>query len=180
MQIRAVVVVPVLAMLAGCWGSGPDGAGGDRAVHDGVERVLAETRRLHGGQGPWAVAGYRMGAHAMDALGVPRGHMGLRVHHHSPSAVQYSCITDGLQAATGASLGKHSLAWSEVPVEELHAEVGTAGGDTLVYTLTDGFVKRYTDVPFEELDVRGAEVARLDDTDIFRVERRRADGSALE
>jgi formylmethanofuran dehydrogenase subunit E len=185
MHVRHVVAVALGLMLAGCGGTDSgEAAGGEpghgEAVDADVALILAETRRVHGGQGPWAVAGYRIGAHAMGALGVPRGHMGLRVHHHSPSAVQYSCITDGLQAATGASLGKHTLAWTEAPLPDLRAEVGTASGETLVYTLTDGFVARYTDVPFEELDARGAEVARLDDTDIFTVERRTAEGVPAE
>lgn len=139
------------------------------ATGDPIARILAETRRVHGGQGPWAVAGYRMGAHAMASLGIPRGHMGLRVHHHSPSEVQYSCITDGLQAATGASLGKHTLDWTEVPLESLRSEVGTSAGDRLVYTLTPSFIERYSNVPFDQLDARGAEVAALDDEAIFEV-----------
>src|SRR5690242_14269068 len=59
-----------------------------------ADAKLAEVARVHGGAGPWAVAGYRMGAHALGVLGVERGSFDLEIVHYTPKEVQYSCIAD--------------------------------------------------------------------------------------
>src|SRR5688500_8675683 len=45
---------------------------------------IAAVARIHGGAGPWAVAGYRMGRFALGALGLEPGSFDLEVIHHSP------------------------------------------------------------------------------------------------
>ncbi len=82
-------------------------------IRDRLDRV----RAIHGGTGPWAVAGYRMGERAMKDLDLPRQSFSLGVVHRCPAKVQYSCMADGLQAATGASPGKLNLKVEEAPVE---------------------------------------------------------------
>ena len=66
-----------------------------------VEEQLSRVQEIHGGTGPWAVAGYRIGERALKELGLPRHSFRLLVVHRSPAEVQYSCVADGLQAATG-------------------------------------------------------------------------------
>lgn len=68
------------------------------------EAALARVASIHGGHGPWAVAGYRMGQYALQRLGLRPGSFDLEVVHHSPAQVQYTCVADGAAAATGASL----------------------------------------------------------------------------
>lgn len=87
-------------------------AGGSGALiaHDdegdpGLNRVAL----IHGATGPFAVAGYRMGKAALKALNLSRGSFDVEVIHHAPRQVQWSCIIDGLQAATGTSVGKLNL-----------------------------------------------------------------------
>src|SRR5690349_15184792 len=46
-----------------------------------VDEQLHEVARIHGGAGPWAVAGYRMGAYAMTKLGVEHGSFDLEILH---------------------------------------------------------------------------------------------------
>src|SRR5262245_60753257 len=70
----------------------------------GVDADLAEVARIHGGSGPWAVAGFRMGRHALKKLGLEKHSFDLEVVHHSPQKVQFSCMADGAAAATGASI----------------------------------------------------------------------------
>ena len=74
-----------------------------------VSECLARVREIHGAAGPWAVAGYRIGERALQELHLPRHNFSLRVVHRCPAQVQYSCMADGLQAATGASPGKLNL-----------------------------------------------------------------------
>src|SRR5262245_57524916 len=80
---------------------------------------LQLVKQIHGGIGPWAVAGYRIGRRALKELGLPRHSFSLDVAHYSPRLVQFSCMADGLQAATGASLGKLNLRLVETEVTKL-------------------------------------------------------------
>src|SRR4051812_35439965 len=84
---------------------------------------LARVTEVHGAAGPWAVAGYRIGERALEDLSLPRHSLRLSVVHRAPAQVQYSCVADGLQAATGASPGKLNLRVEEVPVERLSTTV---------------------------------------------------------
>lgn len=53
---------------------------------------LARVKEVHGAAGPWAVAGYRIGAYSLKELGLPRHSFQLLVTHRAPAQVQYSCI----------------------------------------------------------------------------------------
>lgn len=131
--------------------------------------ILEETARIHGGAGPFAVAGHRMGQRALKELGVPRGSFRLEVVHTCPRQVQWSCIADGLQAATGASPGKLNLSLAFVedggPTESRVRD--RESGRTVVLTLTDAFRAAFLDTPRPELGAAGARVAALKDDEIF-------------
>lgn len=136
--------------------------------HPPADPRLAEVARVHGGAGPWAVAGYRMGEHALRTLGLERGSFDLEVVHHTPDRVQHACIADGAAAATGASLGKLNLTLAPATAEEtrtLYRRRST--GQTVVLRLTPAFVARFTDVPRERLAEAGREVIALPDAAIF-------------
>ncbi len=145
-------------------GSGP--AGGDPKVQERLARV----REIHGGTGPWAVAGYRMGERALRELGLPRHSFALVVVHRCPAEVQYSCIADGLQAATGASPGKLTLKVEEAPREALATVIrDKASGRSLKFTLKPEFARSIADLPFDRLEAEGRRVAALPEDDIFVV-----------
>ena len=55
-----------------------------------VAECLARVREVHGGGGPWAVVGYRMGQRALHDLDRPRHSFAVRVTHRCPAEVQYS------------------------------------------------------------------------------------------
>ena len=129
---------------------------------------LAEVAFIHGGAGPWAVAGYRMGQAALSKLGLPRQSFVLLVVHHTPDKVQFSCIADGAAAATGASVGKLNLRLT--PASD--ADVATtytnhATGQAVTLRPTAEFKARFTDVPRAELGAAGARVMSLPDAQIF-------------
>ena len=96
MRMNATVVLGLLVAAGPAWA-------------DEVDLKLDAVAAIHGDAGAWAVAGYRMGEHALKALGLKRGSFSLSVEHQSPREVRYSCIADGAQAATGASLGRLQL-----------------------------------------------------------------------
>jgi FmdE protein associated with molybdenum formylmethanofuran dehydrogenase len=133
-----------------------------------VEERLDRVREVHGGTGPWAVAGYRMGERALRELGLPRHSFGLLVVHRAPAEVQYSCVADGLMAAIGASPGKLNLRLEEVPAERLSTMVeGRESGRKLVFTLRPEFAHSIRDLPAGRLEAEGRRVAGLSDDEIF-------------
>ncbi len=135
-----------------------------------VEECLSRVKEIHGGTGPWAVAGYRIGERALKDLELPRRSFRVLVVHYAPAEVQYSCVADGLQAATGASAGKLNLKLESAPIEQLRAVVSDREtGRQLVFTLRPDFVKSILDVPYDRLEIEGRRVAKLPDDRIFAV-----------
>ena len=170
------VILAVALGLAGCGGAGPP-APGTAAASAGTSSVapapagedaLARVTVIHGGSGPWVVAGYRMGAYALGRLGLERQSFDLEVVHHTPQEVQYSCIADGAAAATGASAGKLNLRL----VDATEAGVATtyrrkSTGQSVTLRPSAAFVARFRDVPRDQLAAAGRTVLSLPDADIF-------------
>ena len=69
----------------------------------------SETVRFHGHDGPFLALGYRLGKFLMRLL-KPRGIMDLKITVKTKMKKPYTCILDGLQCATFATLGKGNLA----------------------------------------------------------------------
>ncbi|WP_323382856.1 formylmethanofuran dehydrogenase subunit E family protein [Myxococcus dinghuensis] len=160
MALRVVLSLVVLAGM-GC-------ATTPVAKSAAEEDALARVAAVHGGAGPWAVAGYRMGEYALGALGLRAGSFDLEVIHHSPSQVQYACVADGAAAATGASLGKLNLTRLDA-AETVTTFRNRATGKSLTLRPAASFVERFRDVPREQLAVRGREVLTLPDAEVFEV-----------
>ncbi|QSQ13769.1 FmdE family protein [Myxococcus landrumensis] len=164
MSLRSRLLVGiVLLMASGC-------AGAQRAS-SADDEALARVASIHGGAGPWAVAGYRMGAHALRQLGLPVGSFDLEVVHHSPAKVQYTCVADGAAAATGASLGKLNLSLaSTASADEVFTTFrNRATGKTITLKPTAAFAARYLNVPRKQLGTAGRDVMTLTDAEVFEV-----------
>ncbi len=130
--------------------------------------ALTEIAFVHGDTEPFAVAGYRMGQRALEEFKLSRGSFLLEVVHNAPEEVQWSCIADGVEVATGASVGKLNLKL----VASRPGHVSTAirdrrTGKTLVFRLTPQFTARYMSVSHEKLSAAGREVLALPDDQIF-------------
>jgi formylmethanofuran dehydrogenase subunit E len=129
---------------------------------------LTEVARVHGGAGPWAVAGYRMGQFALKKLGLDRQSFDLDVTHRGPLEPQYACVADGAAAATGASLGKVNLRLEEAPIDGvLTIYTRKSSGQSVKLRPTEAFKKRFLNVPRPELAKAGAQVLTLQDDEIF-------------
>ncbi len=130
--------------------------------------ALAAVAFVHGGAGPWAVAGYRMGEAALTRLGLPRQSFDLEVIHHTPRKVQFSCIADGAAAATGASLGKLNLSLVDAAdANVVTVYVNRKTGQRLAFRPTSAFAARFGDIPRPRLGEAGREVVALPDAAIF-------------
>ncbi|MFO0954805.1 MAG: formylmethanofuran dehydrogenase subunit E family protein, partial [Isosphaeraceae bacterium] len=143
------------------------------ALHGRLERL----KEIHGAAGPWAFVGCRIGERALKDLGLPRHSFPLMVVHHCPAQVQYSCIADGVQAATGASPGKLNLVVKESTLEGLKTVVeDRKTGRRLTFVLRPGFIESIRDVPYERFDAEVRRIAGLSDDAIFTVSK--SDGEA--
>lgn len=149
-------------------GLGCDGEAPAAGAGPAEDPRLAEVARVHGGAGPWAVAGYRMGEHALRVLGLERGSFDLEVVHHTPEQVQYACIADGAAAATGASVGKLNLTLAPATPEETRTVYRRRStGQSIALRLAPAFVARFADVPRPRLAEAGREAVALPDAAIF-------------
>lgn len=142
-----------------------------------TDQILKEVAAIHGAAGVFAVAGYRMGDRALKELDLPRGSLSIDVVHHTPMEVQWSCVADGLQAATGVSAGKLNLRLVEASKSQAETVVtNRKTGKQIVFRMQADFLKRYLDTPQQKQTVAGREVAGLPESRIFAVEVRSASG----
>ncbi len=74
---------------------------------------LVQVVQFHGHLGPSVVAGARIGMIGLRAVGA-KGYFDVEVTCEGPFAKPpQSCFLDGLQVATGATMGKRTLHWSQ-------------------------------------------------------------------
>ncbi len=90
---------------------------------------LAQVVHFHGHLGPTVVAGARMGMIGLRSVRA-KGHFDVEVTCEGPMArPPQSCFLDGIQAATGATLGKRTLTWvpaDHVVVRIMYTRTGAA------------------------------------------------------
>jgi len=124
--------------------------------------ILRRVAAIHGAPGPFAVAGYLMGLYAQRRWKLRYGGWRLQVRHFTPSKVQWSCVADGIQAATGVSAGKLNLQMRFVPKARMRTVfVHKPTGKRLVFRLKAGFIRRYLNTPRSRLRQAGAAILAL-------------------
>ena len=166
MMRRPVGVISLLAGLGLLIGADKS----ERTTAAEVETCLSRVLDYHGHLGPWAVIGYRLGERALRESGIPRSSKELMVIHRCPEAVQYTCMLDGLHAATGASIGKLTLKHEVVPASELRTIViDRAHAKRYTFTLNPELVSQILNLDHEHLISEAKRVAGLADEKIFRV-----------
>ena len=70
--------------------------------------IIEDLERFHGHVGPFVALGGRIGEHAVVEHKIPR-YFGLTVDVECKSGPPYTCIIDGLQMSTGATMGKANI-----------------------------------------------------------------------
>jgi formylmethanofuran dehydrogenase subunit E len=97
--------------------------------------TLEDIERFHGHLGPNVLLGVRMGEHACGVLRIPQ-HFGLSVVVECPEGPPHTCLIDGLQLSTGATMGKENI--SHKTSEEMRVTIIVEkAGMTVVYRLKD-------------------------------------------
>lgn len=74
-----------------------------------LEEILEKAVNFHGHLGPFLVLGIRMGFIGLRELRVERGNPKLRVTVMTRPSVPFSCVIDGIQAATKCTVGNRKL-----------------------------------------------------------------------
>ncbi|NQT13688.1 MAG: hypothetical protein HQ582_13125 [Planctomycetes bacterium] len=84
---------------------------------------LAYAAQFHGHLGPWAAAGTRLGMAAVREVDAT-GYFDVEVICEGPFVKPpKSCFLDGLQVATGATLGKRNIHWTGNPTDDIVVRV---------------------------------------------------------
>jgi len=91
---------------------------------------LASAAQFHGHIGPWAAAGARLGMAGVRAVGA-KGYFDVKVTYEGPFVKPpQSCFIDGLQVATGATLGKQNLHQADSQSDDIAVRItNTRTGD---------------------------------------------------
>lgn len=170
MQSRLTLIV-TLAVAGSVLGQHAGDHAPSSSVGSGVDQKLKAVADIHDAAGVFAVAGYRMGEYALRELKLPRGSFAIEVVHQTPNEVQWSCIADGMQAATGASAGKPNLRIVPATRQSVKTIVtDRKTGRTLTFELSPEFIKRFLDLPYEKQPAAGREVAQMAESAIFQVQ----------
>lgn len=141
------------------------------------EARLDAIAAVHGAAAPWAVAGYRMGQHALSLLKLPSHSHQLQVTHRAPRAAQFACVIDGAQVATGASVGKLNLSLETAPLEVMETIfTNSTTGETVTLRPAKAFIIRFTNSPRERARENGKVVLSLPMAEVFEVVARSRDG----
>lgn len=132
--------------------------------------ILRRVAAIHGAPGPFAVAGYLMGVYAQRHWKEKYGGWRLLVRHFTPAKVQWSCIADGIQAATGVSAGKLNLQMRFVVRRQMRTIfIHKPTQKKLTFRLKPSFIRRYLNTPRRQLRRAGAEILALPFEAIFTV-----------
>ena len=97
-------------------------------------------RRFHGHLGPWLALGARIGTHAFERLSF-RPHFGVQVRVTGPLRRPITCMLDGLQWGTGATLGKGNIVADQAG--RLSVEIVKEDGPGLRYAVRDDVEGRF-------------------------------------
>ncbi|MFW6189241.1 MAG: CooT family nickel-binding protein [Planctomycetota bacterium] len=137
-------------------------------TEQGTEKMIHEAVGMHGHLGPYLVYGLRMGRLAGRRLGF-EGHFDLTVTAFTGRRTPVSCMLDGLQMSTGATLGKGNIEVREVK-EGRPSAVFNSRGESLEIRLTRRAVELTEGMAGDEAAAeKGREVADMAEEELFEV-----------
>lgn len=103
---------------------------------------MKDAARFHGHLGPFLVIGVRMGEIAKKQLGLKdENRVGLDAWIRAPLYPPFSCVIDGIQVATGCTVGNQKLKIEESP-KEIRANFRLEGSNRTVKILVNSMVVR--------------------------------------
>lgn len=106
-------------------------------INTDVNNLLKKAEEFHGHLGPFLVLGVRMGLFAMKELGCDGWGKELSASVHLPLKTPFTCIVDGIQVATGCTLGKMNIVLRESTPENVWAEFASKKGSLKIRLLVN-------------------------------------------
>ncbi len=134
----------------------------------GVEewKACVMTDEFHGHLGVYSIIGAKMGILAREYFGVSTDL--LKIGSYAGSITPFSCMNDGLQVSTGATLGQGTIHLIDDPVTKPHA-IFTYNGKSILIKLKSGYQEK-----LKELIKEGAANFGLEDEDYWFMVRQSA------
>jgi hypothetical protein len=96
--------------------------------------TYTQAIRFHGHNGPFLALGYRLGQH-VNTLMKPKGIMDYLVTVYVRREKPYTCVIDGLQCVTFATLGKGNILVRNTHATGVRVKI-VSGSRTLIFTST--------------------------------------------
>ncbi len=132
-----------------------------------VEGEIQAVRAVHGEVSPWAAVGYRMGKAAARTLGAPAGGRGPSATCHVPLARPYVEIVDGVQAATGASVGTLTLRVEPADFADMRVVFGDESAGRWVAVPADALPAMIDAAPPQDAASLAVKIMSMPDPEVF-------------
>ena len=141
---------------------------------------LVKAGVFHGHLGPWVTVGAMVGQDALGRLDTP-GHWRIAVICWMPPENQhppFSCVLDGLQAASGATMGKRNIRFMYSPevvrqgrpaVYVLRQAEHNRPAAGLSYRINDRLAALLADLPPDRLEAISRQIAHQDVDACFEI-----------
>jgi formylmethanofuran dehydrogenase subunit E len=141
-----------------------------------LEDVIERAMEFHGHLGPFLVIGVRMALIGMRELKAKKADPKLRVTVMVRPSVPFSCIIDGIQAATSCTIGNRKLRLRNSP-KKIAAKFQILEGDTVTITLNSAKQEELEKLLSKNVSVREMEriannIASMSERELFKVKRK--------
>ncbi|MEO0073936.1 MAG: formylmethanofuran dehydrogenase subunit E family protein [candidate division WOR-3 bacterium] len=129
--------------------------------------TLAAAARFHGHLGPWLVLGLRAGFHSRRLGGSPFARKALV---WCPARTPYSCFIDGIQFASGCTLGKANI--RHIPSRRCRVRFASGRSSITLTVRTELFrwLEQWQDIPETTVERLARRIARTPFSLLFEVE----------
>jgi formylmethanofuran dehydrogenase subunit E len=131
--------------------------------------LLEKAKDFHGHLGPFLVVGVRVGLRGLRELQTRKENLDVSAKARLTYSVPYSCILDGIQVATGCTIGNRRLTYenSPNPMVLFQNRAGTAVTVSILPEAIDELIRQLAkDVPAEEAAQKAAAMA---EEELFKV-----------
>jgi len=131
--------------------------------------LLEKARDLHGHLGPFLVVGVRAGLRGLRELQARKENLDVSAKARLTYSVPYSCILDGIQVATGCTIGNRRLTYedSSNPMILFRNKAGRAVAVSILPEAIDELMRQLAkDASSDEAAYKAAAMA---DEELFKV-----------
>jgi len=141
-----------------------------------LEDTLRKAIDWHGHFGPFLVLGVKMGIIGIRELEAIKGNPKLRVTVMTKPSVPFSCVIDGIQAATQCTLGNRKLRLRNSP-KSVSAKFQILEGNIVTVTLNPAKQEELKKLlskhaSFQEMEKIARNVVSMPEKELFEIKRR--------